>query len=260
MRTLKPRLVVPLSQVLRRSKEQGFLGFAPSWVSSETLTRNILWHSVLLIDVGWKDTGKLHEGLTLVSFPLVSLNPATNLDTSLDPRKICLIRIWVFLLLISRFIFVSRGTSSNKQQWFVKWIHSYNHYLNLNRDGICPSPQKSSLFPSAAKLQPPPRPGNYQYNFDIFFFPPTLLSPFLVIVAFSPCRNAGNCKSHTFLDHHLISLFFSSVLIWQNKNVCNLRSVPFTDLWNRKIYLYNSEMICLTGDIRERIMQRKCWE
>lgn len=52
MRTLKPRSVVPFSQVLSRSKEQGFLGFAPSWVSSETLSRNILWHSVLLSDVG----------------------------------------------------------------------------------------------------------------------------------------------------------------------------------------------------------------
>ena len=127
-----------------------------------------------------------------------------------------------FLLLISCLIFVSGGTSSNKQQWFVKWIHSYNHCLNQNRDGICPSPQKSSLFPSAAKLQPPPRPGKCPYNLDIFSSLPTLLSPFLVIVVFSPCRNAGNCKSHTFLDHHLISLFFSSVLIWQNKKFATL--------------------------------------
>lgn len=166
--------------------------------------------------------GKLHWGNPCL-FLSVSFNPAPNLDTSLGPRKICLIKIWGFFcyLYLALFLYQEERLLTNSNDFF-KWIHSYNHYLNQNKDGICPSPQKSSPFPSAAKLQPPPRPGNCQYNFDIFFSLPPLLSPFLVTVAFSPCRNAGNCKSHTFLDHHLVSWFFSSVLIWQNKKFATL--------------------------------------
>lgn len=166
----------PFLKSLGRSKGQGSLGFALSWVSSETLSRNILWDSVLLSDVGWKDReATLGQPLSL---SLCVLQSSSKLGHKSGSKKDLPDQdMGFFLLLISCLIFVSGGMSSNKQQWFFKWIHSYNHYLNQNKDGICPSPQKSSPFPSAAKVQPPPRPGNCQYNFDIFFsLPPFIVS------------------------------------------------------------------------------------
>ena len=173
--------------------------------------------------MGWKDTegGCSRDQPWSLSLLCLSIQVQIWIQVWVQERFVwsgygffCSLYLVLFLLL--------EGTSSNKQQWFVKWIHSHNHYLNQNRDGICPSPQKVPLFPSAAKLQPPPSPGNCQSNFDIFFSIPSLLSPFLVIAVFSPCRNAGNCKTHTFLDHHLVNLFFSSVLIWKNKKFATL--------------------------------------
>lgn len=131
----------PFLKSLGRSKGQGSLGFALSWVSSETLSRNILWDSVLLSGVGWKDR-KLHWA-TLVSF---SLCPSIQLQTRTQvwvQERFAWSRYGVFCYLYLALFLYQEERSSNKQQWFFKWIHSYNATISIKKRWDMPiSPEK----------------------------------------------------------------------------------------------------------------------
>ena len=122
------------------------------------------------VKYGWEGhRGKLQEGPTLPSFPLMSLNPAPNSETSLGPRKICLTSIWVScpLYLVLFMVLYQKEhllTISNDLS------NGYTHIatISVKREDISISPE-SSLVPLCSQTSPPPRPGKRQYNFHIFF-------------------------------------------------------------------------------------------
>lgn len=113
-------MVVPLSQGLRaKSKTEEFLGSALASVQSETLSRNTLWHSILLSEI-W--VGRTQREATLGTHP--SLFPSrvpqssSKLRDKSGSKKDLPDQDLGFLYLIPCLVygFVSEGTPSNEQQ------------------------------------------------------------------------------------------------------------------------------------------------
>lgn len=113
-------------------------------------------------------TGKLHWGNPCLFFS-VSFNPAPDLDTSLGPRKICLIKIWGFLfcyLYLALFLYQEEHLLTNSNDF----LNGYTHITTISikvKMGYAHLPRKVPRFP----LQPNynPHPGQVTANIILTF-------------------------------------------------------------------------------------------
>lgn len=164
--------------------------------------------------------GEAPSGNYLKSFPFLCLSPTPNSETSLGPKRICLVRIWAFCPLCPAFYLILY----QKEHLLVKSCDFWQMHTVLG-----PPPQQHReyfhlpiKFPCAvlqSNCTPTPQ-GTADIIFVVLLSLPSLLSLFsppfpsiLLIIFFFTCMKSGHCKLRIFLDHCLFSLFLPLSLL-----------------------------------------------
>lgn len=184
--TLKPRVVVPLSQGLQAQTKTGVcLDSAFALLLSGTLSRNTLRHSVLLGGMltgraqGWSSIRELRQ---ILPSPVPQYN--SKLRDKSGSKNDMPGQDMGFLSFVSciLFDFVSEGTPPNEELWFLTNAYSPST-TTPTAQRIFPSPYEVPLCRFVVKLHPHTR-GNCRYNFyssfistcpSLSFFPCFLL-------------------------------------------------------------------------------------